>query len=75
VSGLMCSYNAVRRRLNASIDNLLRLLSQLLSDFAPFELLHHSENLRLLSLTGTSLVFYALLARAAAQRWIIARTV
>eukprot|EP01046_Picozoa_sp_COSAG06_P090030 COSAG06_NODE_36382_length_447_cov_7.816092_1_plen_49_part_10 len=49
----MCSYNAVRRRLNASIDDLLRLLSQLLSDFAPFELLHHSENLRLLSLTGT----------------------
>ena len=42
--------------------NLLRL-SQLLCDFAPFELLHHSKALPLLSLTSTSLAFYALLVR------------
>jgi hypothetical protein len=46
--------------------NLLRL-PQLLSDFAPFELLHHSNTLSPLSLTGTSLAFCALLTRAAAQ--------
>jgi hypothetical protein len=46
--------------------NLVRL-SQLLCDFAPFRLLHYSKSLPLLSLTGTSLAFCALLARAATQ--------
>jgi ABC-type Fe2+-enterobactin transport system substrate-binding protein len=45
--------------------NLLRL-SQLLSDFAPFELMHYSKTVPSLSLTGTYLAVYAPLARAAA---------
>ena len=47
-------------------------LSQLLSDFAPFELLQYSNALPLLVLTGTSLALSALLARAATQHWAAA---